>query len=168
MNAMTNAMREAGMKTPTVMYRIWNWLKDHPEKTAEDITKALGSNYPLNTQLSDMYKRGMVTIFKDKSHKITGAGIHPMVFRYSVANPKAYELLPLPAVHKKKDTKPSKPLPYVNPHALAAQKKAADDLLLQSVGAKPKAELTEAEQFAAYLEFKALMKEMKEMKEMKK
>lgn len=134
MNAMTNAMKEAGMKTPTVMYRIWNWLKDHPEKTAEDITKALGSNYTLATQLRDMYKRGMVTVFKDKSHKITGAGIHPMVLRYSVTNPREYELLPVPAVYKKAKPKVVKLPPYVNPYSLAAQKKEAEKRLFESVG----------------------------------
>lgn len=107
MNTMTTALQEAGIKTPTVMYRIWNWLKDHPEKTAEDVTKALGSSYPLNTQLTDMYKRGMLTVFKDKSHKKLITGAHPMVFRYSVANPREYVLLPKP---KKKSVKLAKPV----------------------------------------------------------
>lgn len=107
MNSMTTALQEAGIKTPTVMYRIWNWLRDHPEKTAEDVTKALGSKYPLNTQLTDMYKRGMLTVFKDKSHKKLITGAHPMVFRYSVANPREYVLLPKP---KKKSVKVPKPV----------------------------------------------------------
>lgn len=152
MNAMTSALKEAGVKTPTVMYRIWNWLKDHPEKTAEDITKALGMSYNIQTQLLGMERRNMLKVYKDKSRKTGIKGIEYMVKRYSVVNPNEYVLLPMPSVKTPKAknvTAPAKQeTPYVNPHAKPAVEKAA------------KSALTEAEQFAAYLEFKALMKEM--------
>lgn len=155
MNAMTNAMKEAGIKTPTVRYRIWNWLKDHPEKTCEDITKALGSTYPLDTQIGDMYKRGMLTVYKEPSRKTNVTGAHPMVGRYSVANPKAYELLPLPKTEKKKVVVDVSRAPTI--------KKLVEESAAVATPPKKtaKVELTEAEKFAAFLEFKALMKEMK-------
>ncbi len=158
MNAMTTAMREAGVKTPSVMYRIWNWLKDHPEKTAEDITKALGMNYSVQTQLLDMTRRGMLTVYKDKSRKTGIGGIEYMVQRYSVVNKGKYELLPKPKKHvpiakeRKFNLQISKSL--ANPPKLS-------DVLGTSVSDTPKVELTEAEKFAAFLEFKALTKEMK-------
>lgn len=167
MNAMTNAMKEAGVKTPSIMYRVWNWLKDHPEKTVEDITTALGSSYNLNGQVSEMYKRGMLTVYKDKSRKTGLRGVAYMVKRYSVANPKQYELLPLPK-RPAPAVEPKKVTPIVTERAFDAamrviESKAApafsDKQLVQKYMPK-KAEMTEAEKFAAYLEFKQLMKEM--------
>lgn len=147
MNAMTNAMRTAGMKTPTVMYRIWNWLKDHPEKTAEDITKALGSTYPLNTQITDMYRRGMLTVYKDKSPHNNGLGFRNTVFRYSVVNVREYVLLPTPKKKTVVDIGRASTVQALVPQQVEPK--------------KAKVELTEAEEFAAYLEFKALKKAMK-------
>lgn len=41
MNDMTIALTQAGVKLPTGRQRIWNWLKDHPHKTARDVLVAL-------------------------------------------------------------------------------------------------------------------------------
>lgn len=41
MNDMTIALTQAGVKLPTGRQRIWNWLKDHPHKTARDVIVAL-------------------------------------------------------------------------------------------------------------------------------
>lgn len=149
MNAMANAMKTAGVKTPTVMYRIWNWLKDHPMKTAEDVTKALGSSYHLGSTLWGMERRGMVVVFKDKSRKTGIRGVEYMLKRYSVKNAATYELVPLPS--PKKQASAAKEAEFNRPMVEAAK---------QTYAAPKKDVLTEAEKFAAYLEFKALMKEM--------
>ena len=154
MNAMTNAMNNAGIKLPSVKYRIWNWLKDHPEKTAEDITKALGMNYVPAAEIRDMELRGMLKAYSDVSRKKGINGFEYKIKRYSVTNATKYEILDKPAKH---DTvKTPKAPPAVVPHAELVEK------LVHTPQPKPKkTELTEAEKFAAFLEFKALMKEMK-------
>lgn len=152
MNAMTNAMNNAGIKLPSVKYRIWNWLKDHPEKTAEDITKALGMNYVPAAEIRDMELRGMLKAYSDVSRKKGISGFEYKIKRYSVTNATKYEILDKPAKH---DTvkKPKAPTPAFS---------NAELMRKYMPQAQPKkAELTEAEKFAAFLEFKALMKEMK-------
>lgn len=160
MNAMTNALKEAGMKTPTVKYRIWNWLKDHPEKTADDITKALGMNYAPAGELRDMELRGMIKAYSDVSRNTGPHGLTYKIKRYSVTDAKEYEVPDKP--RKKK-------APVVNPHAVNPHARYTD--IVSTGGMDPrntpaprpkaKVELTEAEKFAAFLEFKQLMKDMK-------
>lgn len=149
MTAMTNALKQAGMKTPTLKYRIWHWLKDHPEKTTEDVQKALGLNYSPYGELLAMETAGILKVYSDVSRKAGMKGIVYKIKRYSVVNANEYE----PPARKKHKSRADKVklVPYVNPHA----KTEAEKPTQATTG------LTEAEKFAAYLEFKALMKEMK-------
>lgn len=169
MTTMTNAMRDSGMKLPSIKYRIWHWLKDHPEKTAEEISKALGLKYTCSVEMLDLYRRGMATVFKDKSHKKGITAFSYMVKRYSVVNVKEFELLPLPDMYKTKKepaktppklavvAKPAAPKPEEAP---APQQKQEAPRVIHAAASSKRSAMTEAEQFAAYLEFKALMKEM--------
>lgn len=150
MNAMTNALKEAGMKTPTVMYRIWNWLKDHPEKTAEDVTKALGMTYSVQTQLLDMERRGMLKVYSDVSRKRGLGGVEYKIKRYSVTNTSRYELLP----RVKQVVRAELPKMIIGERGVSFPE-------MEARKPKAKVELTEAEKFAAFLEFKQLMKDMK-------
>lgn len=151
MNAITYALKEAGMKTPTVKYRIWNWLRDHPEKTAEEITAGLAMSYPPAGELRDMEVRGMLKVFGDVSRLTGPNGMQYKIKRYSVVNTKEYEVLDRP--RKKK-------FPVEVPKMIIGERGVS---FPEAEARKPKAkvELTEAEKFAAFLEFKQLMKDMK-------
>lgn len=72
--------------------RIWNWLKDHPEKSAKDIGIALNLGGPnVSSLLNKMAMRGMV-IRRDSYNSYR----HRVLAHYTVS-PKltAYEWLPL-------------------------------------------------------------------------
>ena len=96
MNAMVQALKDAGIKTPPQTQRIWQWLKDNDRsgqgKPASDISLALGvpmSN--VSTLLSDMVNRKMISYvdhvsLRHKSRKL----------RYYKAVGHTYELLPRP------------------------------------------------------------------------
>lgn len=79
MNAMTEALVVAGVKVPTVRVRIFNWLKDHPEKTAEDIQKGLGLEYAPAQAIRNLELEGAIKAYSDKGRN----GYH--IKRYSVA-----------------------------------------------------------------------------------
>ena len=94
MNSIAHALKVSGMTLPPLNKRIWLWLKDHPEKTAEEIATALGEK--LNTvsaQMTNLRDRDMLIVFKDKSRKQGMAGIQYMVSRYTVKH-KVWEMLP--------------------------------------------------------------------------
>lgn len=92
MNAMINALRESGVPVPTVKYRIWNWLRDHPEKTSDDIERALGLNYPPSAALRDMEEAGTVKVFSDMSKTINPVTRQPYkVKRFSVVNKDSFD-----------------------------------------------------------------------------
>lgn len=157
MNSMTTALKTSGIKLPSLKYRIWHWLKDHSEKTADDIQKALSLSYPPSAELRDMEARGMVAVYSDVSRKSGLKGIEYRVKRFSVTNRSEY------IVGEKPEA--SKP---VKKHIPVAKERKFNQTMqqLQTLAAevpkpKAKADLTEAEKFAAFLEFKALMKEMK-------
>ena len=61
MTAMTEAIKSAGLAVP-VNKRVWLWLKDHPNKTAGEISCALGVPREGNIPgvLNDLLSRGMV------------------------------------------------------------------------------------------------------------
>jgi DNA-binding CsgD family transcriptional regulator len=61
MNALTSALKDAGVALPPAGKRIWLWLKDHPGKTAKDIATALNIEASTSSsQLTKMEQRGMV------------------------------------------------------------------------------------------------------------
>lgn len=154
MNAMTHALTEAGVELPSVKYRIWNWLRDHPEKTTEDIKKALGLNYPPYAELVSMEKHSLVKSYGDVLRNKTFNGNPIKIKRYSVTNTKEYIQPERKAYVRKKATKQRKVTVVDVSRAPTVQAALAPKPVPE------KATLTEAEQFAAYLEFKALMKEM--------
>ena len=101
MSAVVNALRDAGVKVPTVKYRIWNWLRDHAEKTSDDVQKALGLAYPPSQSLVDMERDGVLKAYSDVSRKKGLKGVEYRIKRYSVVN-KAEYVEPVRKVHKKK------------------------------------------------------------------
>jgi hypothetical protein len=150
-------MTEAGMKLPTVKFRIWHWLKDHPEKTAEDIKKALGLNYLPYEVLHEMTKADTLKVYGDVSRKTSIHGLHPKIKRYSVTNAQEYE----PPLRKKRTTKKVKTIATQRVFDSAMRVIEAKAAPRIEVAPAPAPGLTEAEKFAAFLEYKALMKEMK-------
>jgi hypothetical protein len=90
MTNVSNALRVAGVKTPTVKARIWNWLRDHPEKTSDDIQKALGLGYPPAQTLVDMERGGVIKAYSDVSRKQGLKGVEYRIKRYSVVNKDEY------------------------------------------------------------------------------
>jgi len=149
MNAMTKALSDAGVKLPSVRYRVWHWLKDHPEKTQEDITTALKLSYRPAAILNEMEGSGVIKAYSDVSRKHGMKGITYKLKRYSVTNPLAYEERVPYDRSKKKAAK-------VAPVAAATDSPKVP----APVKRKLASDLTEAEKFAAYLEFKQLMKEL--------
>ena len=86
MNAMTSALRVAGTKLPTMRYRIWNWLKDHPEKTADDVMKALGLTYVPSTLLVQMERDKQVRVYSDVTKRVNPVTKRPQkIKRFSAA-----------------------------------------------------------------------------------
>jgi len=80
MNQITTALVAAGVKLPTVKQRIFNWLKDHPEKTRADIMKGLQFPYDPAQAISDMEHAGVIKYTSDINRHT-----NQKVKRYSVA-----------------------------------------------------------------------------------
>lgn len=62
MNSLPQALKAAGVKLPPIKQRIWLWLKDHPHKTARDLSVVM--HLPVAqvcAQMLKMKQRGMVT-----------------------------------------------------------------------------------------------------------
>lgn len=105
MNALTQALQAAGVKTPSQYRRIWQWLKDNGMNTVDTVSKAL--NIPKqSTQAAchDLLKRGML-----QKHKRVDARMSPLACNFEALG-KTYELLPRPLVPKKA-AKPEKARP---------------------------------------------------------
>lgn len=69
-NQIELAIKKAGMKIPPLNKRIWLWLKDHPCKTAREISVALGAPFgQVSTRLVKMKDRKMVDGRSDHARK---------------------------------------------------------------------------------------------------
>lgn len=108
MNTMTHALRNAGVKTPSQMQRIWQWTHDNPGthgRTSREISTAL--NLPLSNVssiITDMLRRKMCTyeVELDRDNRPTR--------RYrAVGN--SYELLQPPVATPAPITTPPAPEP---------------------------------------------------------
>ena len=89
MNAMTEAFKYAGVKL-SQKERIHAWMKDHPWKTYDEISKALHIHTSsVSSVLSDMQSRGMV---KSQRGSRMGRG-----FTEYAVTMQVYENLPKPA-----------------------------------------------------------------------
>lgn len=106
MNAISTALKTAGVKLPPLNKRVWLWLHDHPGKSAKVIALALkDSPSQVGTVLRDMERRGMVVCFAE-SVRSGSAGHHKKVFTWRTLIPQ-YTLLPMPMPKKvKADTRP--------------------------------------------------------------
>lgn len=95
MNIIKTALKEAGIKVP-IKRRIWNWLRDHPNKTAREISTALNEKIThVRTELRDMTMRGMVK-HRPVLHKpYRGVG-RKTVYEYMVTTAE-FEILPYAA-----------------------------------------------------------------------
>ena len=94
MNAMTQALQAAGVKTPPQIQRVWMVLKDTyrtPGMTAVDVAKATGLSIPaVSSLLTDLYRRDMVTAVKMPCAQARG----PQYKMYYAALGSTYELKP--------------------------------------------------------------------------
>lgn len=92
MNIIKDALNTAGIKLP-IKRRVWNWLRDHPNKTAREVATALNEKINIvQTELRDMSMRKMVkgSITLHKPYRGTG---RKSVYEYTVTT-NEYELLP--------------------------------------------------------------------------
>ena len=65
MNALTQALKTAGIKTPSNNQRIWQWLKDNGMHTVDAVSKALGiQKQAAQAAMHDLLVRGMVAKHK--------------------------------------------------------------------------------------------------------
>jgi DNA-binding MarR family transcriptional regulator len=70
MNALTQALKTAGVKLPFQNQRIWQWLKDTGPHTALDIASELKIGQPtVVATLNDMRVRKMIEKTERKDHK---------------------------------------------------------------------------------------------------
>lgn len=96
MNAMTQALKTAGVKTPSNNQRIWQWLKDNGMHTVDAVSKALGiQKQSAQAAMHDLLVRGMV-----EKHKRVDARLSPLASNYEALG-KEYELLPRPLEGRK-------------------------------------------------------------------
>ena len=110
MTTMTEALKKVGVTVPHNK-RIWLWLKDHPGKTAKEISAAL--NIPMTivyTVAGDMHKRKMLKIEKQVLSYNRGKFGPPEVNIYTALG-KEFELLPMPK-RKKPVTYVKRPEPF--------------------------------------------------------
>jgi len=108
MNALTQALKTAGIKTPSQNQRIWQWLKDNGMNTVDAVSKALGiQKQSAQAAMHDLLMRGMV-----EKHKRVDARLSPLASNYEALG-REYELLPRPAAKK------VKPVPQINKYPAA-------------------------------------------------
>ncbi len=61
MNAMTQALKTAGVKTPSQYQRIWQWLKDNGPNSVKTLASELKiADTSVAAAITDMKRRGMV------------------------------------------------------------------------------------------------------------
>lgn len=119
MNALTQALQTAGIKTPPQNQRIWQWLKDNGMNTVDAVAKAI--NIPKQSAqaaMHDMLKRGMV-----QKHKRVDARLSPLASNFEALG-RTYELLPRPLTPKKA-AKPEKARPAPAPAGDLVREQAA-------------------------------------------
>lgn len=85
MNTMAPQLKAAGVALPPLKFRIWNWLKDHPEKTCLEIKAGLGISYEPGQALIELERGGVVKVYSGVN-RLTNYKIK----RYSVVNSKEF------------------------------------------------------------------------------
>lgn len=106
MNAITLALKTAGVKVPPVSERIWRLVKDHPGLSARQVIDKLSlKEASCSSILHQLTARGMLeTKSISVMRRIPAGGTAPRRVKTFYVNPRMggeYELLPLP----KKDAK---------------------------------------------------------------
>lgn len=151
MATIVRQLKEAGVKVPPVIQRVWQWLKDNGRHTSTEIAAAI--NLPANnvsSVLGNLCDRGMVSRAKEhsiaKGHQTT----------YYAANPKmkSYELLPFTQEAKTR-------LKRGSPAPVAVERPRLPEPVVV-VPAKPENlldTLTVREAYAIYLELKAMFEQ---------
>jgi len=130
---MTAALREAGAPIPPLKYRIWHWLKDHPEHTAKEITAALMLTYEPGQAILDLERAGVIKAYSDITKRINPVSKQPWkIKRYSVTNHREYVQAP-----RKHQVPKSKPPTLVSiPAHTPVPTPAADDFSPESLVSK--------------------------------
>ena len=106
MNALTQALKTAGIKTPSQNQRIWQWLKDNGMNTVDAVSKALGiQKQSAQAAMHDLLMRGMV-----EKHKRVDARLSPLASNYAALG-REYELLPRPVTKAAKPQNPKATTP---------------------------------------------------------
>lgn len=114
MNSITQALKTAGVKTPSQYQRIWQWLKDNGPNTVDVVAKALNiKKQSAQAACHDLLVRGML-----EKQKRYDARMSPLACNYAALG-KTYELLPRP-LKPKKAPKVEKARPAPTPAAEAA------------------------------------------------
>lgn len=91
MNAMTQALKTAGVKTPSQYQRIWQWLKDNGPNSVKTLASELNIPRPSATAaMQDLKQRGMVIA----KPQVDVRGKRVAAWYEAVG--REYELLPLP------------------------------------------------------------------------
>ena len=101
MNTMTAKLVAAGVSVPSLKYRIWNWLRDHPEKTIEEIVKALGMAYNPYQAMLEMERGGVIKVFSDRTRGSGHFGQSYKIKRFSVVNKLEYVNTPASSLKPK-------------------------------------------------------------------
>jgi hypothetical protein len=92
MTNVAEALKSSGLKLPSLTYRVWQWVHDHPGKSAKDISTAIKVKHSnVSSALSDMVRRKMVTREVDVAIQARWSRQAPYIYKVTQ---KTYLLLP--------------------------------------------------------------------------
>lgn len=93
---MEDALKKAGIRTPTQFERVWRWLKDHQGKTSSEVAVGTKLDSPglVSTILSQMENRKMIYSALEYRRHTKGAKRNHIKCWYTVVSLKEYVLLP--------------------------------------------------------------------------
>lgn len=129
MTVIADKLAEAGVKLPTNNFRIWHYLRDHPGKTLEQLSKAkIIENYgSLSSVLSQAVQREILTQ-KSEYDKRVG---RPLMHFY--ANRSTFEEAMSKALPHKRHAKPQQTKSTQRPAEVASPQTAGEDVRVQTL-----------------------------------
>ena len=107
MNQITQALKQAGVKVPSVTNRVWHYVADHPNVNCKTISQVLGLGLSETaTSLNILVRRKMCSKHTVDMKVRAGNGWAVKGVLHYTVTVKTYELLPLPKRTKTPALKP--------------------------------------------------------------
>lgn len=94
---MEQALKQAGVATPSQMERVWRVIKDHPGITSKRIAGLINLNTSMvASYCSVLLARNMISVKYIPTHTKVGRGVGTRNISTFSTNLRSYELLPMP------------------------------------------------------------------------